>query len=111
MERKGRVFEIPALPPSNSFRMTCPVGAHAMEEAVVDLPFGLFGLEQVWPEWLGPPGGKPETLADTRHPEAATEIVEPTADGKKSLEKLDEPKWKTKKRLRNSPRKAVEKLI
>ena len=111
VERKGLVFEIPALPPSNFFRMTSPVGAHAMEEAVFDLPFGLFGLEQVWPEGLGPPGGKPGTLADTRHPEAVTEVVEPTSEDKKALANLDEPKWKTKKRLRNSPRKAVEKLI
>ena len=37
--------------------------------------------------------------------------VEPTKEDIKALTRTQEPRWKTKKRLRDSPRKRVEKLF
>jgi hypothetical protein len=91
--RKGKMFDIPALAVADSFRMTCPV-EEVPREAVTAILAGVEVQEQ--------------KRDDSREP--SVEAV-PTKDDKEAVAKLQEPKWKTRKRLKVSPRKAVEKLI
>ena len=109
MERKGKVYEIPALPAADSFRITCPVVANSIEDLGREL-FGLFGLGEDETGSGGPDEPGPE-MAGERSSRVAVEEVTPTKDDQRALARAAEPKWKTRKRLRNSPRKAVERLL
>ena len=84
--RKGKMFDIPALAAADSYRMTCPVES----------------------------ADEPKVMAiEPSMEKEATPLVEldPTKEDTIAVSRLQEPKWKTKKRLKVSPRKAVEKLI
>ena len=97
VERKNHVFEIPALPAADSYRITCPVvrGGPLPTEPEVEVP-----SDKSDPVICAMQEANPDP-----------EVVTPTAEDRKALAHTTEPRWKTRRRLRNSPRQEVEKLI
>jgi hypothetical protein len=57
------------------------------------------------------PGKADAATLGERSAQLTVEEVTPTVEDQRALARAAEPKWKTRKRLRNSARKAVEKLL
>ena len=102
IERKRKVFEIKALAIADSYIMTCPV----VRVANIDE-----GEPEVVKELTEEEKGEGGTMANLLVEDVEVEKVMPTLEHQQMVSRGVEAKWKTRQRLRNSPRKEVEKLI
>ena len=102
IDRRGKVFELKALAIADSYRMTCPV------VRVAKIDDGEPEVAKVLTEEENGEGG---TMANLLVEGAEVEEVMPTLEDQQMVSRWVEDKCKTRQRLRNSPRKEVEKLM
>jgi len=101
--RKGKVFEVTALPAADSHRMLTPT------TGVLEAEFRM-----IIPALMEGQGGADTGVRDgnamvgVRKSEETKE--DPTPEIQKAVARSQEVKWKSKRKLKNSSRKDVEKL-